>query len=165
MSYIVEFNRIQFSVFKLKIENCLYLLGMRQKAFKAVIFVFERDRDFLCLVFDSSVARVKNWTQKVEIPQENKNDSLKCLLSHTSSLQSRYRQFSILGLNTLTWIRLNSTITQKRMDFSQFHLHLWSPNVLIADLFSWMSQPISSNLKWFYYYFSPRLAEQKRFWA
>ena len=56
----------------------------------------------MCLVFDSSVARVKNFTQKVEIPRENKNNSLKCLLSHTSSLQSRYRQFSILGLNTLT---------------------------------------------------------------
>ena len=75
---------------------------MRQKAFEAVFFL-ERDRDFLCLVFDSSVASVKNLTQKVEIPRENKNNSLKYLLSHTSSLQSRYRQFSILGLNTLEY--------------------------------------------------------------
>ena len=65
-------------------------------------------------------------TRKVEIPRENKNNCLKCLLSHTSSLQSRYTQFSILGLSTLTWIQLNSTITQKRMDFSQFYLRLWS---------------------------------------
>ena len=28
---------------------------MRQKVFEAVIFVFSRDLDFLCLVFDSSV--------------------------------------------------------------------------------------------------------------
>ena len=47
--------------------------------------------------FEADV-RVKNLTQKVEIPRENKNSSLKCLSSHTSSLQSRYRQFSILGL-------------------------------------------------------------------
>ena len=53
---MVEFICTQVSLFEPYIENCLNLDwrgGMRQKAFEAVFF--ERDRDFLCLVFDSSL--------------------------------------------------------------------------------------------------------------
>ena len=122
---------------QMKVNSNIYLyLGWkdeaRQKAFETVFFVFEGDLHFLCLVFDSSVPRVKNLTQKVEIPWENKNNSLNYLLSHTSSFQSRYRQFSILGLNTQTWIWLNSTISQKKNNFSNFYLRLWSPNMLVV---------------------------------
>ena len=34
---------------------------------RLIFFVFERDRDFLCLVFDLSVASVKNFTEFTEL--------------------------------------------------------------------------------------------------
>ena len=120
INYSYVYGRIQGQTFwpgYFQIYSAIYMLvaEIRWDKMHLRLFLFcfwEGSRHFLCLVFDSSVARIKNWTQKDKIPRENKSSSLNafCLIPHLSS--QNIASFLSFFLKRLTWIQLNSTITQ-----------------------------------------------------